>query len=96
MALSINTPPALFSPHTSWDSVPGGINSWLLEPYGPGQATPVTPATSKSYPGGHSHSVSLTGVAVSTEQLQVSRRQGLWETLPPVPPSPCSRCPTSL
>lgn len=61
---------ALFSPHTSWDAVPGGINSWLLEPYGPGQASPVTPATSKVHPGGHSHSVSLTGVALSTEQLQ--------------------------
>ena len=28
---------AVFSPHTSWDAVNGGINNWLLEPYGSGQ-----------------------------------------------------------
>ena len=27
----------MFSPHTSWDAVNGGINNWLLEPYGSGQ-----------------------------------------------------------
>ena len=29
---------AVFSPHTSWDCVPGGINSWLVSPYGPGKS----------------------------------------------------------
>lgn len=61
---------AVFSPHTSWDAVPGGINSWLLEPFGPGQAGPVTPATATSHPGGISHSLVITGTPVTTEQLQ--------------------------
>lgn len=26
---------ALYSPHTSWDAVQGGINEWLLQPFGP-------------------------------------------------------------
>eukprot|EP00092_Neocalanus_flemingeri_P027741 GFUD01030113.1.p1 GENE.GFUD01030113.1~~GFUD01030113.1.p1 ORF type:complete len:367 (-),score=97.87 GFUD01030113.1:62-1162(-) len=61
---------AVFSPHTSWDSVPGGINSWLVSPYGPGQSEPVTLSTSKTFPGGFSHTVTMSGIAVSTEQLQ--------------------------
>merc|ERR1719228_2545970 len=61
---------ALYSPHTSWDCVPGGINSWLVSPYGQGKADPVTMSTSMLYPGGVSHTVSLTGLVVSTEELQ--------------------------
>jgi len=61
---------AVFSPHTSWDCVPGGINSWLLAPYGPAEVSPVTLSTSKQHPGGFSHSISLAGVVVSTEELQ--------------------------
>ena len=60
---------AVFSPHTSWDAVPGGINSWLLEPFGPGSCCPVSASRSKVFPGGMSHSVSLHGVALDTEQL---------------------------
>ena len=79
---------AVFSPHTSWDAVHGGINNWLLQPYGPGQvshnfkycqtvvlfpaqATPVTPSTARSHPGGFSHTVTISGTAVGTDQLQV-------------------------
>jgi len=29
---------ALYSPHTSWDAVQGGINEWLLQPFGPGSS----------------------------------------------------------
>jgi len=61
---------AVFSPHTSWDAVNGGINNWLLEPYGSGQATPVTPSTAPCHPGGFSHTVAITGTAVATDQLQ--------------------------
>ncbi len=25
---------AVFSPHTSWDAVSGGINDWLIQPFG--------------------------------------------------------------
>ena len=60
---------ALFSPHTSWDAVPGGINTWLLAPFGPGHSAPVSPASSKAWPGGVSHSVSVQGVPISTDQL---------------------------
>ena len=60
---------AVFSPHTSWDAVPGGINTWLLAPFGPGDSAPVSPASSKVWPGGVSHSVSVQGVPISTEQL---------------------------
>jgi len=31
---------ALYSPHTSWDAVKGGINEWLLQPFGPGKSEP--------------------------------------------------------
>ena len=80
----------MFSPHTSWDAVHGGINNWLLQPYGPGQvshnfescqdgctfpstpqATPVTHSTARSHPGGFSHTVTISGTAVGTDQLQV-------------------------
>jgi len=61
---------AVFSPHTSWDAVNGGINNWLLEPYGSGQATPVTPSTAPCHPGGFSHTVTITGTAVATDQIQ--------------------------
>jgi len=61
---------ALYSPHTSWDCVVGGINSWLVSPYGPGKTKPVSLTTSTVYPGGVSHTVTITGVVVSTEELQ--------------------------
>ena len=60
---------AVFSPHTSWDAVPGGINSWLLAPYGPGCCQPVTESRSKVFPGNMSHSLTVQGVALDTQQL---------------------------
>ena len=60
---------AVFSPHTSWDAVPGGINSWLLAPYGPGTSQPVSESRSAVFPGNMSHSLTLQGVALDTEQL---------------------------
>ena len=60
---------AVYSPHTSWDCIHGGINTWLLEPYGPGEARPVTVTSSPRYPDNVSHSVSVHGVPVTTEQL---------------------------
>jgi len=61
---------ALYSPHTSWDCIPGGINSWLLSPYGPGKSAPVSLTKSKTFPTGYSHTLTMTGVAVSAEDLQ--------------------------
>ena len=61
---------ALYSPHTSWDCVVDGINTWLVSPYGPGKSTPVSLTTSTVYPGGVSHTLAITGVVVSTEELQ--------------------------
>ena len=60
---------AVFSPHTSWDAVPGGINSWLVAPYGPGSSRPVSESRSSEYPGQMSHSVTVQGVALDTQQL---------------------------
>ncbi|XP_023339560.1 NIF3-like protein 1 [Eurytemora carolleeae] len=41
---------AVYSPHTAWDAVQGGINEWLLLPFGPGKSCPcesqVDPSTS--------------------------------------------------
>ena len=61
---------AVFSPHTSWDAVPGGINSWLVEPYGPGEAAPLSLSSAPHQPGHCSHSVSVSGLPVATDQLQ--------------------------
>jgi hypothetical protein len=84
----------VFSPHTSWNSVPGGINTWLVSPYGPGKSRPVTLSTSTTFPGGFSHTVTMSGVVVSTEQLQpllsmptslVDKVRIKAHTLPPIP-----------
>ncbi|XP_008312828.1 NIF3-like protein 1 [Cynoglossus semilaevis] len=37
---------AIFSPHTSWDSVKGGLNDWLLEGLGSGQVSVLSQALS--------------------------------------------------
>ena len=50
-------------------SCSGGINTWLLAPYGPGRMSPVTPATSRRYPGDVSHTVSVAGAPLATDQL---------------------------
>jgi dinuclear metal center YbgI/SA1388 family protein len=35
---------AIYSPHTALDAVPGGINDWLLEPFGPGERQFIVPS----------------------------------------------------
>jgi len=57
---------ALYSPHTSWDVIPGGINTWLLTPYGPGEMSLVNETLGKAPV---SHTVSVSGVPLSTDQL---------------------------
>uniref|UniRef100_H2TAT9 NIF3-like protein 1 n=1 Tax=Takifugu rubripes TaxID=31033 RepID=H2TAT9_TAKRU len=37
---------AIFSPHTSWDSVKGGLNDWLVGGLGSGQVSVLSPALS--------------------------------------------------
>jgi len=64
---------AVYSPHTSWDAVEGGINSWLVEPYGPGVSVPVTPATSTKFPGGLSHTVSVSGEPMQEYQSNLDK-----------------------
>ncbi len=34
---------AIYSPHTSLDAAPGGVNDWLAEAVGPGERTPLQP-----------------------------------------------------
>ncbi|MEM7229311.1 MAG: Nif3-like dinuclear metal center hexameric protein [Planctomycetota bacterium] len=36
---------AIYSPHTALDAVPGGVNDWLLEPFGPGDVESLEHAT---------------------------------------------------
>ncbi len=33
----------VFSPHTALDACQGGVNDWLVEPFGPGRRTPIEP-----------------------------------------------------
>ncbi|KAI3365702.1 hypothetical protein L3Q82_010768 [Scortum barcoo] len=55
---------AIFSPHTSWDSVKGGVNDWLVGGLGSGQMSVLSQAhTSAS----HSHKLEFT--VKSTEEL---------------------------
>jgi len=32
---------ALYSPHTSFDAIPNGVNDWLISPFGKGSVTPL-------------------------------------------------------
>lgn len=41
---------AIFSPHTSWDSVKGGVNDWLIGGLGSGHVTVLSQALSGAYP----------------------------------------------
>ncbi|XP_053197289.1 NIF3-like protein 1 [Scomber japonicus] len=55
---------AVFSPHTSWDSVKGGVNDWLVGGLGSGQVSVLNQALS-----GASHSHKLEFTVRSVEQL---------------------------
>uniref|UniRef100_A0A3Q1GT07 NIF3-like protein 1 n=1 Tax=Acanthochromis polyacanthus TaxID=80966 RepID=A0A3Q1GT07_9TELE len=55
---------AIFSPHTSWDSVKGGVNDWLVGGLGSGQVSVLSQALS-----GASHCHKLEFVVRSTEEL---------------------------
>lgn len=55
---------AIFSPHTSWDSVKGGVNDWLVGGLGSGQVSVLSQAL-----GGASHSHKLEFTVKSMEEL---------------------------
>lgn len=61
---------ALYAPHTAWDAVAGGVTDWLVEPYGEGEVQPLTHTTAKAFPGGITHTLSISNVPVATDQLQ--------------------------
>ncbi|KAM3860152.1 NIF3-like protein 1 [Diretmus argenteus] len=48
---------AVFSPHTSWDSVKGGVNDWLVGGLGSGQVSVLSQALASA---SHSHKVEFT------------------------------------
>ncbi|KAI5103114.1 NIF3-like protein 1, partial [Silurus meridionalis] len=48
---------AVFSPHTSWDCVKGGLNDWLIEGVGSGQVSVLSQAVCSSY---HKHRLEFT------------------------------------
>uniref|UniRef100_A0A8C6WWE2 NIF3-like protein 1 n=1 Tax=Neogobius melanostomus TaxID=47308 RepID=A0A8C6WWE2_9GOBI len=41
---------AIFSPHTSWDTVKGGVNDWLIGGLGSGHVTVLSQVLSDAYP----------------------------------------------
>ncbi|XP_058476139.1 NIF3-like protein 1 [Solea solea] len=55
---------AIFSPHTSWDSVKGGVNDWLVGGLGSGQVSVLSQALC-----GASHSHKLEFTVRNTEEL---------------------------
>ncbi|XP_007572816.1 NIF3-like protein 1 [Poecilia formosa] len=55
---------AVFSPHTSWDSMKGGVNDWLVGGLGSGQVSVLSQAH-----GGASHSHKLEFMVRSPEEL---------------------------
>ncbi|XP_056221171.1 NIF3-like protein 1 [Seriola aureovittata] len=55
---------AVFSPHTSWDSVKGGVNDWLVGGLGSGQVSVLSQAL-----GGASHCHKLEFTVRSAEEL---------------------------
>ncbi|XP_054913804.1 NIF3-like protein 1 isoform X1 [Poeciliopsis prolifica] len=55
---------AVFSPHTSWDSMKGGVNDWLVGGLGSGQVSVLSQAL-----GGDSHSHKLEFMVRSPEEL---------------------------
>ncbi|CAB4057767.1 unnamed protein product [Lepeophtheirus salmonis] len=38
---------ALYSPHTAYDKIVGGVNDWLISPYGPNLPVPISPEGSQ-------------------------------------------------
>ncbi|XP_034563787.1 NIF3-like protein 1 [Notolabrus celidotus] len=56
---------AIFSPHTSWDSVKGGVNDWLVGGLGSGQVSVLSQAL-----GGASHSHKLEFMVKSAEEVK--------------------------
>ncbi|GAA6214203.1 NIF3-like protein 1 [Lates japonicus] len=55
---------AIFSPHTSWDSVKGGVNDWLVGGLGSGRVSVLSQAL-----GGATHSHKLEFMVRSTDEL---------------------------
>lgn len=55
---------AVFSPHTSWDSVKGGVNDWLVAGLGKGKVSVLSQAL-----GGASHSHKLEFTVRSSDEL---------------------------
>ncbi|XP_069547755.1 NIF3-like protein 1 isoform X1 [Brachyistius frenatus] len=61
---------AVFSPHTSWDSVKGGLNDWLVGGLGSGQVSVLSQAL-----GGAAHSHKLEFTVRSTEELNAAMEE---------------------
>ena len=40
---------AIYSPHTSYDAVKGGVNDWLIECFGPGEIQPIIQSSDTSF-----------------------------------------------
>jgi len=49
---------AVYSPHTAYDALKGGVNDWLASAFGPSELSPVTPSVDRAP---FSHQISLLG-----------------------------------
>lgn len=72
---------AVYSPHTSFDAVVGGVNEWLLKPF-VGQARPVEKVTAPQYPTAGGYKVEFTlpvglSVALQEDLASVSTLPGV-------------------
>ncbi|KFP70329.1 Putative GTP cyclohydrolase 1 type 2 NIF3L1, partial [Acanthisitta chloris] len=56
----------IYSPHTAYDALPHGVNSWLAKGLGASTSIPLHPSTAPSYPAESSHRVEF---LTSTEHL---------------------------
>ncbi|KAM4632609.1 NIF3-like protein 1 [Discoglossus pictus] len=82
---------AIYSPHTSCDALPNGVNAWLGRALGSCVSVPIHPSTCLSYPGGFGHLLefscdpsesvlsrlkSLQGVSVRTHPFRPNEMEG--------------------
>jgi dinuclear metal center YbgI/SA1388 family protein len=69
---------AVYSPHTALDAVPDGVNDWLAEALGPGDAAPISPHSESEPHAGMGRKVRLSAPAGLAEVVaRIKRHLGL-------------------
>ncbi|KAL4702501.1 hypothetical protein ACJJTC_001386 [Scirpophaga incertulas] len=67
---------ALYSPHTSWDCVKGGVNDWLASAFSICESRPITPGQNPTTGAGRIITI-IGGVTLSNVVSQVKQLTGL-------------------